>query len=75
MHNVGFVGDGLTLAWFGPFGKCFGEEGEHFFHALTLEESVGGEIACHGDWGGIGVGIGAEDGDAEDFHFFLSCYF
>jgi hypothetical protein len=37
---VGFVRDGLALAGFGAFCECFGEEGEHFFDALALEEAV-----------------------------------
>jgi len=69
VHHVGFVGDGLALAGFCSFGECLGEEREHFFDPLALEEAVGGEIACHGDWGGVGGGAGAEDGYADDFHF------
>jgi len=59
------------LAGFRPFGECLGEEGEHFFYTLALEEAVGGEIACHGDWRGVGGGGCAEDGYADDFH----CYY
>ncbi len=62
----------MTLAWLGSFGECFGEEGEHFFDSLALEEAVGGEVAGHGDWGGlIGGGGGAEDCYADHFHLIV----
>ena len=63
----------MALAWFGSFGECFGEEGEHFFDSLALEEAVGGEIAGHGDWGGLSGGGCAEDGYADDFHLKCCC--
>ena len=65
---VGFVGDGLALAGLGSFGEGFGEEGEHFFDSLALEEAVGGEVAGHAEGDGVGGGLGAEDCDADYFH-------
>lgn len=72
MDYVGFVGDGLTLARFSAFCECFGEEGEHFFDALALEEAVGGEVAGHGEWFGVFGDSGAEDCYADYLHC-VSC--
>ena len=69
MNDVGFVGDGLALACLGPSCECFGEEGEHFLDALTLEEAVRGEVAGHAERDGVRAGVGGvEDGDADYFH-------
>ena len=41
MHDVTFVCDGLALAGFSALCESFGEESEHFFDALALEEAIG----------------------------------
>ena len=71
MDDVAFVCDGLALAGLGALCECFGEEGEHFFDALALEEAVGGEVACHAEGDGVVGRVRAEDGDADYFHFWI----
>ena len=68
MDYVGFMCNGLPLTSLCSFGECLGEEGEHFFDALALEEAVGGQVTGHTEGEGVRCGVRAKDGDADHFH-------